>query len=117
MLEEKLQVYDYDGDGYKTMHSFDGWRIAYLNYAERFSKEGMTYLERHNLTDEAFILLNGDATLLIGEKGEPCKMEKNKIYNVQKGVWHNIIVSRDAKCLVFENLDTSAENTEFLYLK
>lgn len=116
MINE-IQVFDYNGEGYKTMHSFESWRIAYLNYAERFSKEGMSYLERHNMTDEAFILLFGDATLLIGKNLKPCKMDKNKIYNVQKGVWHNIIVSENAKVLVFENSDTSTSNTEFLYLK
>ena len=41
-------------------------------------------------------------------------MEKNKTYNVQKGVWHTIATSRDARGLIVENADTSDDNSEFL---
>ena len=40
---------------------FNTWRIGFIKYAERFSM--VEYLERHLETDEAFILLDGEATL------------------------------------------------------
>lgn len=113
-IPEGLEIKEYNGEGYDRTHTYGAWRVAFLNYADRF--ENTTYLERHLLTDEVFLLLNGQATLLIGEKGAVVKMEPCKIYNVKAGVWHNIRVSRDAKVLVVENSDTGEENSEYLYL-
>lgn len=42
-------------------------------------------------------------------------MEKFKTYNVRKAVWHNILVSADAKVLVIENDNTSEANSEYRY--
>lgn len=67
----------------------------------------MSYLERHNLTDETFVLLAGEATLLIGENAEQIPLEPLKCYNVKAGVWHNIIVPPGTRVPVVENSDTS----------
>ena len=109
-----LEIKEYNGEGYDRTLTYGAWRVAFLNHAERF--ENTTYLERHLLTDEVFVLLCGEAELLIGERGETVKMEPCKLYNVKVGVWHNIRVSRDAKVLVVENSDTGKENSEYLYL-
>ena len=109
-----MEIYDCDKNGYNIMLSFGGWRVAYLKYAERFSN--ISYLERHMLTDEVFVLLEGTAELIIGKEMIPHQMEKNKIYNVPKGEWHNIKVSKDAKLLIVENSDTSKENSEYIEL-
>jgi hypothetical protein len=57
-----------------------------------------------------------EATLIIGENCEECSMQVNKIYNVKRDIWHNIIVSRDARVLIVENDNTGLENTEYLPL-
>ena len=44
-------------------------------------------------------------------------MEIGKVYNIRKAVWHNILVSEDAKVLVVENTDTVAENSEYFPAK
>ena len=113
-IPQGLEIKEYDGEGYNRTHTYGAWCVAFLNHADRF--ENTTYLERHLLTDEVFVLLNGWAELLIGEKGEPMQMEPGKIYNIKAGVWHNIHVSRDAKVLIVENSDTGKENSEYLYL-
>ena len=113
-LPEGLEIKDYNGEGYDRTHVYDNWCVAFLNYADRFDK--ITYIERHLLTDEVFVLLQGSAELLIGETCEPVTMEPFKIYNVKAGVWHAIRVSRDAKVLIVENSDTTKENSEYLYL-
>ncbi len=111
---EELLVLDYDGKGYFSHFKYGGWRIAYLNYAPMFTKEGITYLERHNETDEVFILLEGEASLFMGETAKEVIMEKFVSYVVKKSAWHNIVVSEDAKVLIVENADTGKDNSEYL---
>ena len=113
-LPEGLEIKDYNGEGYDRTHIYDSWCVAFLNYAERFDK--ITYLERHLLTDEVFVLLQGSAELWIGETCERVKLEPFKIYNVKAGVWHAIRVSRDAKVLIVENSNTAKENSEYMDL-
>ena len=98
----------FKGDDFKVMVKSDGWKIGFLRYSERFADFGV--LERHLQTEESFILLEGSATLY--ENHEPCEMEKCKVYTIGRGVWHHIVVSRDATVMVVENADTSLENTE-----
>ena len=111
---EELLVLDYEGKGYFSHFKYGTWRIAYLNYAPMFTKEGITYLERHNETDEVFVLLEGTASLFMGEKDVETPMEKFRSYIVKKGAWHNIVVSEDAKVLIVENADTGKSNSEYL---
>ena len=107
-----IEIYEHSGEGYLPLIDFQSWRVAILRYNKRFCK--LTGLERHLETDEVFVLLEGDATLVAGEPGNTTeyKMERNKIYNIPKGVWHHIIVTPDAYVLIVENSDTSVENTE-----
>ena len=109
-----IDIYSPDKDGYEVKHTFGAWRVAYLRYAERFDR--ITYLERHLETDEIFVLLQGKAVLLHGVNIEKTQMELNKIYNIPKGVWHNIKVSKDALILIVENEDTSKSNSEYMQI-
>jgi ureidoglycolate hydrolase len=111
----------HNGEGYKPLVDYSGWRVAILNHAERFdyrlSKQRK--LERHNETDEVFVLLKGKAVLVIGGNGETAgnidfiTMMPNVLYNVKKAVWHHIYVSTDASVLIVENSDTGKHNTEY----
>ena len=109
---QELEIFTYDGSGYNPTMHFDSWRVAFLNYAERFDR--IEKLERHLLTDEVFVLLSGKAMLLLGEKAQAVNMETGKIYNVKKGVWHAIKVTPDAKILIVENHNTGFENTQYM---
>lgn len=106
-----INVYYPTENGYKAAHCFEGWKVAYLTYAERF--DNITYLENHLETDEVFVLLKGKATLLVGEKSHQVEMENSVIYNIPKGVWHNIKVSKDALVFIAENSNTGKENTQY----
>lgn len=110
-IPEGLEIKAYDAEGYNRTHTYESWSVAFLNHAKRFDKT--TYMERHLLTDEVFVLLCGTAELLIGRDMTRVPMEQNKIYNIKAGVWHNIRVSRDAKVLVVENSNTAKENSEY----
>ena len=108
-----LDVIDYEGKGYKPVVKFEAWRVAFLNYDTHFDK--IMKLERHMETDEVFMLLEGEATLVIGLEKSLVPMEKHKIYSVKKGTWHNIKVSENAKVFIVENDDTTVNNTEYVY--
>lgn len=110
-----IEIYDYTGDNYKTAIRFGAWRIAYLNHGDIFAEENFKRIERHMESDEAFILLSGKATLLIGREMAEVEMEPHKLYNVPKGVWHHIFTYEGTSVLIVENEDTSPENSEYLY--
>jgi len=112
-----LKILEHTGDEYKRLVNGAKWTLACLNYADRFDEKNIVDLERHNLTDETFVLLQGEATLLVGENAERIRLEPLKFYNIGAGVWHNISVSRDARVLVAENADTSKDNTDYLDIK
>ena len=109
-----LDIIQYTGEGYKPMVDFESWRVAFLRYAERFDRANIHRLERHMMTDEVFVLLEGEASLLIGENAQEISLEKNKLYNVKKAVWHGVIVSKDALLLIVENANTGLDNTEYM---
>ncbi len=103
-----MEIFDYKGPDFKAVMQSGSWKIGLLKYSDRFSKHKV--MERHNKTDEVFVLLEGKATLYV--ENDSVVMEKSKVYNVEKGEWHHIIVSPDATVLIVENSDTSAENTD-----
>ena len=111
-----LNIIEYGEEGYKRLVNNAKWTLATLNYAERFDAANLSTLERHNATDETFVLLSGEATLLIGPKAEPVPLEPLKYYNVRAGVWHHINVTPGTRVLVAENADTSMANSDYFDL-
>lgn len=103
-----MEILEFLGADFKVVHEFEGWKIGLLRYSERF--DSFKQEERHLLTDETFVLLEGEAVLYVDRV--PYKMEKGKVYNVVKGEWHNIVVSKITTVMVVENSNTSKENTE-----
>ena len=111
-----LDILEHSGTEYLRLVNNAKWTLASLNWAPRFDESNLCELERHNLTDETFVLLQGKATLVVGEKAERIEMQPLKYYNVRAGIWHHILVSEDARVLVAENANTSKDNTEYLSL-
>ena len=69
-----IEKYEFSGEDFKVMMQFEGWKIGFLRYSERFSE--FKQLERHLETDEAFVLLSGEAVLYT--ETETVEMEKCK---------------------------------------
>ena len=113
-MSNKIDILEFDGPGYSTVMKFGAWRVAIINYCEHFDPKTPLKLERHMETDEVFVLLDGNATLIIGEEKKQYVMEKNKVYNVLAGTWHHIHTDEQAKVLIVENEDTGMANTEYL---
>lgn len=110
MIEKK----SHKGEGqWKVLVETEGWNVAFLRYGEKFAKYNQ--MERHLETDEVFVLLEGTATLYTPD--EVCEMEPMMVYNIPKGEWHHITVSRDATVLVIENANTTKENSESKFLE
>jgi len=107
-----IEIFTHGGDGFKVIAEQGDRKIGMLRYSERFSK--LSEYERHLLTDEAFVLLSGRATLYTDS--ESLELENGKLYNIPAAVWHHIVVSEDANVLVIENKNTSKENTEKKYI-
>jgi ureidoglycolate hydrolase len=79
-------------------------------------------LERHNGTDELFVLLDGDCTLLFANEidgklvMEAVKMLPHRVYNIPQGLWHNTVTAKTTKLILVEDSSTSSANSEVLML-
>ena len=111
-MKHGVEIYDYKGEHYQTAMSFGKWRVAYLNHGPCYMEENFEKIERHNETDEIFMLLEGEATLIIGEELNRIEMETHKVYNVPKGVWHHIFTKEGTRVFIVENEDTGMENSD-----
>lgn len=93
------------------------WALATIGYSEKYAESHFSTIARHLFTDETFVLLQGEATLVIGKELLRVKMMPCVCYTVKAGTWHHVLVSRDARIIVVENSDTSRENTETISIK
>lgn len=123
MLEDVLDVQSWNESGYRSLVFSDGWRAAMLNDVSRFYRENVNELQRHNTSDELFILLRGHCELLIGEVSEEQGMILNRVtlkpnvfYTVRRGVWHSHILEKDTSVAVIENADVGQMNTDYMAL-
>lgn len=122
MNENLLEIHEYLGEGYKPLIDFNCWRVAVLRYLDELQPDRISYFERHNETDEVFVLLQGQAVLFMGQGDEtveevfPQVMQNGVLYNVKRGVWHTVALSRDATILLVENRDTTNENSRYFTL-
>lgn len=79
-------------------------------------------MERHNKTDELFVLLEGKCTLIFANEveGKLCidrvKMEKDKVYNIPATLWHNTVTEKNTKMVLIEDSNTSMDNSDILNL-
>jgi len=119
IAEKLLEVRQHNEPGYRPLVDFESWRVAILNFSEELLPENITRMQRHNETDEVFVLLEGKCILFLGEGGKTITaihalaLEPGKLYNVKCGVWHHHALSEDAKVLVVENRDTTYDNSPF----
>jgi len=113
-MSDLLEVHNYDGDGYMPLVFFDGWQAALLNWEPLFDLANAGEIERHNQTDEVFVLWRGRALIFVsdGERLQAQEMQPGAIYNVPKGVWHNLLARREASWIIVENRDTHLGDTE-----
>jgi len=117
MNKEFIEVSEYTEEGYKPLVDYKYWRVAVLNYIDELLPSQITKMQKHNETDEIFVLLSGNCILFSGgnstEIGEidAIDMEPLKIYNVKRSVWHTHTLGEGASVLIVENSDTGDDNS------
>jgi hypothetical protein len=120
--EKLLEIRDYTDEGYRPVVDYGSWRVAILNFSDDLLPENLIKMQRHNETDEVFVLLRGRCILFLGEGDKEITsihaedMSLFKIYNVKKAAWHTHTLSRDAMVLIVENRDTTYDNSPFCNL-
>ena len=118
--EHLLEVCAHSDEGYRPLVDYGAWRVAILNYSHDLRSENIDAMQRHNATDEVFVLLRGRCILFVGEGDDHSiavihaqPMASRTIYNVKKAVWHTHTLSSEAMVLVVENRDTTYDNSPF----
>jgi hypothetical protein len=120
--ESLIEIREHDAPDYRPLIDFQSWRVALMNYTADLVPEKIYRLQKHTETDEVFVLLAGRCILFLGEGVDVVTnihgvdMERNKLYNVKRGVWHSHTFSEDAKVLIVENRDTVDANSPFVNL-
>lgn len=120
MNKNYIEVSEYTEEGYKPLVDYKTWRVAVLNYIDELLPEQINSMQKHNETDEIFVLLSGKCILFSGgaskDIGEvdAIDMEPLKIYNVKRSVWHTHTLSEGASVLIIENSDTGDINSPVL---
>ena len=117
-----LDVLDTTARGYLPLVDFGAWRVAVLGFDDDLRPDRIDTMERHTETDEVFVLVAGQAVLILGgcqlQPGavRPVVMQERRVYNVRRGTWHGVLLSTDASVLLVENRDTTSRNTELASL-
>lgn len=117
MKQEYIDVTTYMEEGYKPVIDYESWRVAILRYCEELEVQNLKTMQKHQESDEVFVLLEGNCTLFTGGKGEEINeidqiaMEPLKCYNVKRGVWHTHTLDRQGMVLIVENRDTCDLNS------
>ena len=118
----KILDYGFSGEGMKRVFENEKWTVGIKNWKPANDVTGVDCLERHNLTDELFVLVEGSCTLIYANETEKglefgaVKMEKDKVYNIPATLWHNTITRKDTKMILIEDSNTSMENSDILKL-
>jgi ureidoglycolate hydrolase len=107
---------------YQPILDFDGWRVAVLRHNEATRPDTFYRVERHRATNEVFILTEGKADLIVLDGADvpstphTFPMRLNVAYNIQKSVWHHVVMTPDAHIILVERTDTTAANSDYFEL-
>ena len=118
----KILSFTYEGEALKRVYENEKWTVGIKNWKPSNDVSLIDTLERHNETDELFVLVDGWCVLVyaneVGDKleffGE--RMLPHTVYNIPKGLWHNTITGKNAKLILIEDVSTGVNNSDFLSL-
>ncbi len=110
----------YEGEGLSLVYDEGDWVIGIKNYKVANDISTLKTLEKHNKTDESFVLLHGSCTLIAydekNEGAEYLNMAEGTVYTISSGVWHTTIMKPGTKMILIERSGTSMDNSELLDL-
>lgn len=117
-----IAEYQYEQEGMLWVYENEKWTVGIKNWKPANDITGIDCLERHNQTDEIFILTAGTCTLIYANETAEgivfgaAKMIPQKVYNIPATLWHNTITAKDTKLILIEDPNTSMKNSEILSL-
>lgn len=117
-----IEVMEFSGEGMSRIYENKKWMVGIKNWKPANDINGIDFLERHNETDELFVLLQGHCTLLYAnENGQnldikTLKMEPFRVYSMPAGLWHNTVTRKDTKMVLIEDSSTGSQNSDVLSL-
>jgi len=117
-----IETYEVKAQGYHPFLIRDGWQVAKLNFMPEQHIDAITNLDLHHETDEAFILLKGNAVLIAAEvinsqvNFEYKLLKQSKTYNIPKNMWHNIAMTEDCELIIIEKSNTHISDFEHFTL-
>jgi ureidoglycolate hydrolase len=119
----EIMSWEYGAEGLKRVYENSKWMVGVKNWKPANDVANIDCLERHNETDELFILLAGSCVLLsANEKAGGglallvTRMEPGKVYNIPRTLWHNTVTSKDVKLILVEDSSTGAKNSDVVQL-
>lgn len=112
--EDVIQSYFHAGDGFCPLLIRPGWQVSQLNDRPDLHADTVSQVERHDATDEVFILIKGDAALVMAcerKSGgalalETLRMTPGVTYNIPSGVWHTIVTAPGMQVMIVERANT-----------
>jgi mannose-6-phosphate isomerase-like protein (cupin superfamily) len=114
----RIDSFAWRGDGFHPFVSHRNWLVALMNWEPRFDSAHVGQIERHNQTDEVFVLTHGRGLLYVDNDLtiQAIDMLPGLIYNVTRGTWHSVIGTRESSWLIVESNDTNEQNTDYRQL-
>ena len=115
MSKHRIDSHTFTHEDFQPVVEFGGWLVALMNWSPRFDLSGLGKVERHNATDEVFVLQKGRSILFVDtDKGlDWVDMVPGVVYNVTRGTYHSVIGTKDVQWLIVESQDDSAYPTEY----
>ena len=117
-----IESYTTKEEGYSPFLISDGWQVAQLNFIKEQHIDSIDKIEVHHQTDEAFILLRGEAVLIsvniIKDRFTFITkiMKPHVTYNIPKGIWHNIAMENECELLIVEKSNTHINDVTYKQL-
>ncbi|MEE8885385.1 MAG: cupin [Eubacteriales bacterium] len=114
----EIKNYSFDGEGMQRVFENEKWCVGIKNWKPANDISGISNLERHNLTDELFVLVSGSCTLLYANETadgldiKAVRMESNKVYDIPPTLWHNTVTKKDTKMILIEDSSTGMDNSD-----
>lgn len=118
----KIEKFEYEGEGLIRVFENEKWMVGIKNWKPANDIANTNCLERHNQTDELFVLLSGKCVLLFANEVngelviEAVDMEPMKVYNIPATLWHNTVTQKDTKLILVEDSSTGMANSDILDL-
>jgi mannose-6-phosphate isomerase-like protein (cupin superfamily) len=113
-----IESKEFTGEGMSRVYENSKWTVGIKNWKPANDISGIDCLERHNETDELFILLAGRCTLIYANEKdsglaiEKTEMEPNRVYNIPRTLWHNTVTRKDTKMALIEDSSTGMDNSD-----